>query len=67
MQSRVNAARMILENYEMEESQGELVCPEAIQPDLRMLKSAIREGKSAVLTGSSGYANLFPKEESAED
>ena len=67
MQSRVNAARMILENYEMEESQGELVCPEAIRPDLRMLKSAIREGKGAVLTGSSGYANLFPKEEPAED
>lgn len=61
MKSRVNAARMILENYEMEEACGELVCPENIAPDLGILRNAIEEGKKAVIKNSQGYTSVIPE------
>ena len=61
MKSRVNAARMILENYEMEEASGELVCPENIAPDLGILRNAIEEGKRAVIKNSQGYTSAIPE------
>jgi len=55
MQSRVTAARTILDNYEMEELNGKLVCPYNVQPDLTILKAAVEEGKKAVYKKASGY------------
>lgn len=58
LKSRVNAARLILENYEMDKQTGKLVCPDNIQPDLTMLENAVEEGKRAVLKSYSGYTNV---------
>lgn len=62
MQSRVNVARSILDNYEMESATGKLVCTENIAPDLQMLKNAIEEGKRSVMLGNSGYTNVDPED-----
>jgi len=58
LKSRVNAARLILENYEMDKQAGRLVCPDNIQPDLTMLENAVEEGKRAVLKSYSGYTSV---------
>lgn len=58
MQSRVNVARSILDNYEMEAATGKLVCTENVAPDLDMLRNAIEEGKKSVIDGNSGYTNV---------
>lgn len=55
MQARVTASRVILENYEMEEKTGTLVCPQDISPDLKVLRSAISQGKNAVQNGEVSY------------
>ena len=55
MQSRVSAARVILENYEIEKNRGNLVCPDNIQPDIDVLKDAVKEGKRAAEKGHRGY------------
>ena len=55
MRSRVTASRVILENYEMEEKTGTLVCPQDIPPDLNVLRSAISQGKNAVQNGEVSY------------
>ena len=55
MRSRVTASRVILENYEMEEKTGTLLCPQDISPDLNMLRSAISQGKNAVQNGEASY------------
>ena len=55
MRSRVTASRVILENYEMEEKTGTLVCPQDIPPDLNTLRSAISQGKNAVQNGEVSY------------
>lgn len=55
MKSRVAAARIIAENYEMEAESGELVCPEAVQPDLDILKNALDQGKKAAQKKKNGY------------
>lgn len=56
MQSRVTAARTILENYEMEAKTGSLVCNENVQPDTNALYGAIEEAKKSVYNGTKGYA-----------
>lgn len=61
MKSRVNVARAILDNYEMEEAAGELVCTDNVAPDLQILKNAIEEGKRAVMKGTQGYTNAMPE------
>ena len=48
-------SRVILENYEMEEKTGTLVCPQDIPPDLNVLRSAISQGKNAVQNGEVSY------------
>lgn len=53
--SRVAAATIIVENYEMEEKTGDLVCPKNIVPDMKVLKQAIVEGKKAVENNCQGY------------
>ncbi|MBQ4574457.1 MAG: helix-turn-helix transcriptional regulator [Clostridia bacterium] len=55
MQSRVTAARLILENYEMEAETDELVLPDEITPDLTTLKRAITQGKQAAQKKENGY------------
>ncbi|MGM9615900.1 MAG: helix-turn-helix domain-containing protein [Oscillospiraceae bacterium] len=58
MQARVAAARLILENYEMEEQTTGLVCPENVRPDMDILRQAVKEGKQAVLCHNSGYTTM---------
>ena len=55
MKSRVAAARVIAENYEMEAKSGDLVCPENVQPDMDVLNFAILEGKQAAQEHKMGY------------
>lgn len=55
MKSRVAAARIIAENYEMEMQSGDLVCAEEAAPDLRVLNYAISQGKQAVQDRKQGY------------
>ena len=57
MQARVTAARVILENFEMEEKTGALACPECVQPDLAVLRAAIDQGKHAAQNGEASYFN----------
>lgn len=45
MQSRVSAARIIAENFEIEEQTGQLVCKEDVMPNIDYLKCAINKGK----------------------
>ena len=58
MRSRVSAARVILDNYEMDEKTGELVCPENVLPDVGFLAHAVEEGKNSVMKHSEGYTNV---------
>ena len=55
MHSRVVAARTVLENFEIEEKTGSLVCPDNVMPDINMLKSAIFYGKTAAENNQTGY------------
>lgn len=59
LQSRVTAANIILENYEMEESTGELVNTDQIAPDLKILSSAIEQGKAAAQKKEQGYTIMY--------
>jgi len=58
MKSRVAAARIILENYEMEQKTGHLVCPDQIMPDISVLRHAIDQGKKAAENNEHGYTSL---------
>ena len=58
LRSRVTAARTILENYEMDQVCGDLVCPDNVQPDMKMLHHAVEEGKQSVFNQLSGYTNI---------
>lgn len=58
LRSRVTVARAVLENYEMEESQGMLVSADSIQPDLSRLRDAVEKGKDAVQEGKKGYVEI---------
>ncbi|MCQ2401284.1 MAG: helix-turn-helix domain-containing protein [Lachnospiraceae bacterium] len=59
MQSRVTAARSVLDSYEMDAAAGRLVCPSNVKPDIAFLKNAIEEGKKAVIAGKAGYTNVI--------
>lgn len=61
MKSRVNVARTILDNYEMEEMTGDLVCTDNVAPNLNILRNAIEEGKRAVINNTKGYTNVIPE------
>lgn len=56
MQSRVCAARIILDNYDMDCSKGSNVCPDSILPDTELLEQSILKGKSAAIEGKIGYS-----------
>jgi hypothetical protein len=58
MRSRVNAAQTILDSYEMEMARGELVGSQNILPDKENLRTAINDGKNAVLNGQTGYTHI---------
>ena len=58
MRSRVNAARMIADNYDMDEETDNLVCPSNVRPDMEMLRRSIEDGKNAVMTGAQGYTSV---------
>ena len=55
LRARVSAARTVLENYEMDEAEGRLVCPTEALPDLSMLRYSVDLAKEAVLEGKEGY------------
>lgn len=58
MQARVTAARNVLDNYEMEECNNNLILPEVAKPDIEVLKSAVEAGFNAVKNGEKGYTNI---------
>ena len=60
MQARVAASIIILENYEIEQEMGMLLCPEDTQPDLDVLRSSIKQGKHAAKKGETSYFNPLP-------
>ena len=60
LQARVSAARSIMDNYEIEEEAGHLVCPECIRPDLKLLEQAIASGKHAAQQNEPGYIVMQP-------
>ena len=62
MQCRVAAARIILENYEMLQESGELVCPDNVLPELDILLCAIASGKSAAQQKQLGYTTVPSKD-----
>ena len=55
LRARVSAARTVLENYEMDETEGRLVCPLDAPPDLSMLRASVDLAKEAVLEKKEGY------------
>ena len=62
MRSRVNVARAVLDNYEMEARTGDLVCPDNIGPDLELLRESIEQGKKAAMDRSSAYKPILNKD-----
>ena len=62
MRSRVNVARAVLANYEMEAKTGDLVCPDNIGPDLELLRESIEQGKKAAMDRSSAYKPIINKD-----
>lgn len=58
LQSRVAAARTILENYEIEEKNGKLMDTKELNPDLDLLKLALSQCKLAAQNGNSEYSTL---------
>lgn len=55
MQSRASTARLILENYEIENKNNKLVCPDDVKPDMSILNQAISQGKQAAMKNNKGY------------
>lgn len=56
MRSRVAAARMIYENFDLDAKTGEMVCPDNVMPDLEVLHHAIYHGRTAVQNRERGYS-----------
>lgn len=61
MQCRVGTARIVLDNYEMQQETGELVCTDNVAPDLDVLRNAIESGKSAAQQKRPGYTTVPDK------
>lgn len=55
MRNRVAVAQLIYDNYNIEKIQGNLVCPDNIQPDMDALKAATNRGRDAIYNGQDGY------------
>ena len=61
MQCRVSTARNVLDNYEMQQETGELVCMDNVQPDLDILRRAVESGKQAAQRKAYGYTHVPEK------
>ena len=61
MQCRVGTARIVLDNYELQQETGELVCTDNVLPDLDVLRNAIESGKSAAQQKRPGYTTVPEK------
>lgn len=57
-QSRVTAARVILESYEIEEKSSKLINQDKLKPDIDLLKLAIEQCKLAAQKGQMGYSTI---------
>ena len=57
LQSRVMAARIVAENYDIEKETDKLVCVDSVQPNIEILNKAIREGKVSAEQKKTGYTN----------
>lgn len=55
LKDRVAHAYVILQDYEMEKELGQLAVPDAVQPDLDVLRKAINEGKQSAMVHGTGY------------
>lgn len=62
LKDRVSHASSILQDYEMEKELEQLSVPEAVQPDLEVLRMAINEGRQSVMTHGTGYTIMNPEE-----
>ena len=58
MQCRVATARIVLDNYEMQQETNELVCTDNVAPNLDILRNAIESGKSAAQQKRPGYTSV---------
>lgn len=58
MQCRVATARIVLDNYEMQQETNELVCTDNVAPDLDILRRAVESGKSAAQQKRPGYTSV---------
>ena len=61
MQCRVSTARNVLDNYEMQQETGELVCMDNVKPDLDILRRAVESGKQAAQRKAYGYTHVPEK------
>jgi len=58
LHSRANAARLIYDNYMMEEKTNYLVCTDNIKPDTALLKKSIENAMDSVGKHQIGYSNM---------
>lgn len=58
LKSRVNVARSVLDNYEMEEERNELINMENARPNIDRLRNAIELGKIAAKKSSNAYTDF---------
>lgn len=56
LQNRLNIAQSIETNYEVAKAGNRLVQPDHVQPDLDLLKKAIKLGKESALNGRKTYS-----------
>lgn len=55
MQSRATTARHVADNYEIENMNNRLVCPDDVQPNITVLNQIICKGKDAAMKNDNGY------------
>lgn len=58
MESRARVARMVLDNYRMEERLGKLISHDKVTVSPESLKNALNAGIDAVADGKSGYVGI---------
>lgn len=63
LQSRLSAARTILDNYEIEAQTIDLVDSDSVKPDLDFIKSAMTQCKKAAQRGQKGYNTIMCDED----
>ncbi len=67
LQSRIVVARTVCDNYEIEETTQQIVCPNDIKPDLTFLKVAIEQCKKAAQNKQAGYTTFLCDNDSQPD